>query len=96
MVLSNKIYAPQNYVGGITGNCFIRNYNGITECICKHLEKYGFDNLWDYPLMEIDHIIENNLNVVLVDCSHYEGNVYVNEYRWFEVPEECINNFKEV
>lgn len=43
--------------------------------------------LWDYPLTEIDHIVENELNVVLVDCSHYEGDVYVNEYRWFEVSE---------
>jgi hypothetical protein len=46
------------------------------------------DDLWDYPLTEIDHIVENNLNVVLVDCSHYEGDIYVNEYRWFEVPED--------
>lgn len=96
MVLSNKIYAPQNYVGGITGNYFISHYDGTIECIQNHLEKYGFDNLWDYPLNEIDHVVENELDVVLVDCSHYENDVYVNEYRWFQVPEECIDNFKEV
>lgn len=88
MVVSNSIYAPQNYVGAITGNYFISKYDGSIECIHKHLEKYGFDDLWDYPLTEIDHIVENNLNVVLVDCSHYEDDMYVNEYRWFEVPED--------
>ena len=95
MVVSNKIYAPQNYVGAITGNYFISHYNGTIECIQKQLQKYGFDELWDYPLAEIDHIVENNINVVLVDCSHYENNTYVNEHRWFEVPEEYIVNFKE-
>jgi hypothetical protein len=48
---------------------------------------HGYE-LWDYPLTEIDHIVENNLNVVLVDCSYYEGDNYINEYRWFEVPED--------
>ena len=92
MVKSNNIYAPQNYVGAITGNYCIPNYDGSIECIHKHLERYGFEDLWDYPLNEIDHIVENNLDVVLVDCSHYENGAYVNEYRWFEVPED----FKEV
>ena len=88
MVKSNQIYAPQNYVGAITGNYFISKYDGSIDCIHKHLNKYGFYFLWDYPLTEIDHIVENDLNVVLVDCSHYEGDMYINEYRWFEVPED--------
>ena len=91
MVKSNEVYSPQAYVGEITGNYFISKFDGSVNGIRKHLEQYGFDNLWDYPLTEIDHIVENNLDVVLVDCSHYEGNKYVNEYRWFEVPED----FKE-
>ena len=88
MVKSEHVYAPQNYVGAITGNYFIPNYDGSVDCIHKQLERYGFDNLWDYPLTEIDHIVENDLNVVLVDCSHYEGDAYILEYRWFEVPED--------
>ena len=91
MVKSNQIYAPQNYVGAITGSYFISKYDGSIDCIRKHLNRYGFRFLWDYPLTEIDHIVENNLNVVLVDCSHYEDDMYVEEYRWFEVPED----FKE-
>jgi hypothetical protein len=47
---------------------------------------------WSYPLSEIDHIVENNLCVVLVDVSGFskEGK-WEQEYRWFEVPE----NFEE-
>lgn len=32
--------------------------------------------LWDYPVDEVDHIIENEHNIVLVKCA--DG------YRWFE------------
>jgi hypothetical protein len=44
--------------------------------------------LWDYPLDEIDHIVENELNVVLVDTSYVDDDTceLVNEYRWFEIP----------
>lgn len=91
MVKSNKIYAPQNYVCAVTGSYYFFKHNSSPEEeIQKLLSMNGYE-LWDYPLAEIDHIVENNLNVVLVDCSHYEGDMYVNEYRWFEVPED----FKE-
>ena len=33
-------------------------------------------DLWDYDVSETDHIIENEINVVLVKCS--DG------YRWFQ------------
>lgn len=92
MVKSNGIYAPQNYVGAVTGRyySFKHDKHPIDE-IRELLEMNDIYNLWDYPLTEIDHIVENNLDVVLVDCSHYEDNIFVNEYRWFEVPED----FKE-
>lgn len=88
MVKSNSVYPPQAYIGEITGEYFITQFDGSVECIHKYLEKHGFSFLWDYPLTEIDHIVENDLNVVLVDCSRYEGSKYVSEYRWFEVPED--------
>lgn len=91
MVKSEQIYSPQNYVAAITGTYYFFKYKEpIVEEIQYLLVLNGYDNLWDYPLTEIDHIIENNLNVVLVDCSHYEGDVYINEYRWFEVPEDFV------
>jgi hypothetical protein len=91
MVKSNQIYAPQNYVGAVTGVYYIFKHNRHPVEEIQDLLQMSDLCLWDYPLTEIDHIVENNLNVVLVDCSHYEGDVYVNEYRWFEVPED----FKE-
>lgn len=91
MVKSEQIYAPQNYVCAITGTYyFFKNKDHPVNEIQYLLQVNGYD-LWDYPLTEIDHIVENNLNVVLVDCSHYEGDEFVTEYRWFEVPED----FKE-
>lgn len=88
MVKSNGVYAPQNYVAAVTGNYyFFKHKSSPEEEIQELLSMNGYE-LWDYPLTEIDHIVENNLNVVLVDCSHYKGDAYVNEYRWFEVPED--------
>lgn len=96
MVKSERVYSPQNYVCAVTGTYYLFNHKThpveeIHEIIKAH--QCDFDDClpWDYPLTEIDHIVENNLDVVLVDCSHYEGDEYINEYRWFEVPED----FKE-
>lgn len=88
MVKSNQIYSPQSYLEAVTGKCYISGCSDA-DFIQEILVQNGYiDELWDYPLTEIDHIVENNLNVVLVDCSHYEGDMYINEFRWFEVPED--------
>lgn len=94
MVKSEHIYSPQTYLEAITGKCYFMRHNEYpVDFIQSVLVSEGHtDDLWDYPLTEIDHIVENNLNVVLVDCSHYEDGEFVNEYRWFEVPED----FEEV
>ena len=87
MVKSEQIYSPQIYVEAITGLYYaFRGEDNITFIEDK-LALNGFE-LWNYPLSEINHIVENNLDVVLVDCSYYKEDVYVNEYRWFEVPED--------
>lgn len=72
MVKSEEIYAPQNYVGAITGNYFIPHFNGSIECIRKQLNKYGFDNLWDYPLTEIKHIVKNCEEYMYIIYHKYE------------------------
>jgi hypothetical protein len=91
MVKSGYIYAPENYVCAVTEKYYFfkNNMHPIDEI--QYLLRLNGYELWDYPLTEIDHIVENNLNVVLVDCSHYKGDMCINEYRWFEVPED----FKE-
>lgn len=89
MVKSEKIYSPQNYLEAVTGECYIiRRVNDI-ETIEVILEDYDLE-LWNYPLSEIDHIVENRLDVVLVDCMvvNEETDEFEHEYRWFEVPED--------
>ena len=89
MVKSKDMYSPQNYLSAITGKCFINRGTIPIDFIRTILEEEGYgDTLWDYPLTEIDHIVENKLNVVLVDCSYYNGDEYFTEYRWFEVTED--------
>ena len=91
MVKSNIIYAPENYICAVTGEYYFFKHKLHPTDEIQFILALNEYNLWDYPLTEIDHIVENNLNVVLVDCSYYEGDDFINEYRWFEVPED----FKE-
>lgn len=89
MVKSEQIYSPQNYLMAVTGECYIIRGENDIESIEIILEDYDLE-LWNYPLSEIDHIVENNLNVVLVDCMvvNPETDEFEHQYRWFEVPED--------
>lgn len=94
MVKSEQIYSPQSYLEAVTGKCYIINGDNDMELIQEILVENGYtDELWDYPLSEIGHIVENELNVVLVDCMVYneDKKEFEHVYRWFEVPED----FKE-
>lgn len=95
-VLSKEIYSPQSYIETLTGHYYVFNtLNSVYEEIQILQSRNGFEDLWNYPLNEIEHIIENETNVVLVDISDVddESGDWVSEYRWFEVPEECCVNF---
>lgn len=87
MVKSDNVYSPQAYLELVTGECYlvISGQNDV-EFIENALKHHGFE-LWNYPLSEIDHIVENKLDVVLVECVVWNGDKlkfdYV--YRWFEV-----------
>ena len=89
MVKSEKIYSPQNYLMGVTNECYIIRGENDIETIEVILEDYDLE-LWNYPLSEISHIVENNLNVVLVDCMvvNEDTDQFEHQYRWFEVPED--------
>lgn len=92
MVQSERIYSPQEYVEAVTGHCFYFPQEDTVQEIQDKLDRYCVDSLWNYPMAEIDHIVENNLRVVLVDVSgFYGGKEIVPQHRWFEVPED----FKE-
>jgi NAD(P)H-dependent FMN reductase len=78
-------------------NEFGCTYTALAEAQ-KVFEQNGIETeetpLWDYPLNEIDHIVENNLNVVLVEIGYFDENDYLQkEFRWFEVPENMIEKF---
>ena len=92
MVKSETIYSPQQYLLEITDTCYIIQGTDDIEFIEEVLNMHGF-TLWNYPLSEIEHIVENNLNVVLVECmvENSQTNELEHQYRWFEVPED----FKE-
>lgn len=92
MVKSEQLYSPQNYLEAVTGNCYILRDDNDIESISTILEEFDY-SLWNYPLSEIDHIVENGLDVVLVDCMVYNDKKkeFEHVYRWFEVPED----FKE-
>ncbi len=90
MVKSEKLYTPQTYCEKLTGNCYCFNQDDTVkeiECVLRH---NGLESEhWSYPLSEIDHIVENGLNVVLVDVSGFDKHGrWKKEYRWFEVPED--------
>ena len=92
MVKSEKIYSPQQYLEIITGYYYMICGENDIEFIQVRLAQNGFE-LWDYPMSEIDHIVENDLDVVLVDCMvvNPDTDQFEHQYRWFEVPED----FKE-
>lgn len=100
MVLSNKIFTPQTFLEIITGKCYMYDDDDII-LIHNVLRHEGFEDddcctLWDYPLDEIGEIVENEVDVVLVECCYFDGNdVLQKEYRWFEVPDGCDEKFKE-
>lgn len=92
MVKSEKIYSVQDYLEAVTEKCYIISGEDDIEFTHNVLAHEGLE-LWDYPLSEIDHIVENKLNVVLVDCMvvNEETDQFEHQYRWFEVRED----FKE-
>ena len=95
MVKSEKLYTPQTYLELVTGEYFIVKGDNDIDTIENILKDFKLDDdLWNYPLSEIDHIVENDLNVVLVECMVYNNNTkeYEHVYRWFEVTEEIEIN----
>ena len=92
LVKSNIVYSPQSFVGAVTGHYYIHHSENTVREIhdLLKLNKVETDEnpLWDYPMDEIEHIVENEIPVVLVDVSSFnEKDEWITEYRWFEVPE---------
>lgn len=91
MVKSEQIYSPQSYLEAVTGKCYLVRGEDDVAFIEEVLALNGYGaDYWNYPLSEIEHIVENNFNVVLVECMvvNSETDEFEHVYRWFEVPED--------
>lgn len=94
MVKSSKLYTPQTYLEAVTGKCFIINGDNDVETVENILDaEFGEGSYWTYSLEDISHIVEEELDVVLVDFLVWndQQNEYEHVYRWAEVDE----NFKD-
>ena len=93
MVKSERLYSPQEYLDAVLGECYL--FDSYVDDDIKELEeilKKEDKALWNYPLTEIDHIVENGLDVVLVDCMVWSttDREYKHTMRWFEVPSDFV------
>lgn len=85
MVVNNKMYTAESYCKEFLG--LDHKNSGKENDLRDILDNEGQEDLWDYPLDEIDVIFINEADVVLVDTSYVNDNMeLVEEYRWFEVP----------
>ena len=95
MVKSERIYSPRQYLEAVTGKYYIAREDDDIKFIEDGLDLNGY-GFWNFPLSEIDHIVENNLDVVLVDCMVWNETIkeFKHEYRWFEVPEDFEEEYE--
>lgn len=96
-VKSLSIYSPQNLVEKLTGYCYCFYDDNPVEVIHALLKKHGIESdespLFDYPLDEIEEIVANEVPVVLVDTTYINDDCrMITEHRWFEVPEDFIDD----
>ena len=70
---------------------YLEKYTGYRPCddiSLVEFEKVLEENevcLWNYPLTEIEYLLENNINVILVRFPDMNGEY---EYRFCEIPTE--------
>lgn len=86
MIVSERLYTPQKYLELITDKCYIIKGTNDVETIEVILEDLGYC-LWSHALTEIGYVLEEELDVVLVDCMVYNEKTeeYEHVYRWFEI-----------
>ena len=91
VIKSKDIYSPQNYCDTFLGVCPM--FDGEEGELRDYLDNTGHEDLWEYPFEEIEHIVENDIPVVLVDTTYIDDRCeMVHEHRWFEVPKELEGN----
>lgn len=102
MFVAKNVHSPQSFLKTITNKCFIVEGDNDIDFIHDILVELGYEDedcctLWDYPLDEIDEIVANDISVVLVGCCVLDGFGKIQkELRWFQIPDESVDRFREV
>lgn len=81
----DRVISAQEYLHLITGRWFPMTSEDDDVTIKRVLKDLGFNNLWDYPLSEIDEVVANCSSVVLVDLEKHSTNTHI--WRWYELPD---------
>ncbi len=84
VIRSKRLYSAQEYIERVTG----KHYYKVSSL--DEIEDIVGEQLWNYPLTEIDHIIENKIKVVLVMFRNWNENKkeFEDVLRWCEVPDD--------
>lgn len=89
-IRSDKMYNFQSYLELVTGKVYTRGGRlNDYDIIEQALKEEGLqDELWNYPLTEINHIIESEYDVVLVEINVWNKDTdnLETDYRFYQVP----------
>ena len=90
MYVHDKIVSAEAYIEFITGKHYDLKRPDRFEEMAEIMEETGHDDLWDFPIDEIEEIIGNGSPVVLVDVygTTIDDNTMHHVQRWFELPNE--------
>lgn len=89
MIKSNKVFNARDYLRyiGIETNSVEHPMGDIPLNFVKRLLMENNKSFWDYPLDFYNNLQNQEPDIVLVDCSYFDGKTqkFIQEYRWFEV-----------
>ena len=86
MIKSSKVFKPREYLKYV--RIEIKDDEPMGDIPLNYIIRVLKENgkpYWDYPLDFYNNIQNQDPDIVLVDCSYYDGERFVQEYRWFEV-----------
>lgn len=89
MYVHDKIISAETYIEFITGKHYDLERPDQFEEMAEIMRETGNDDLWDFPIEDIEEILENDTPVVLVDVygTTIDDNTMHHVHRWFELPD---------
>lgn len=86
MIKSNKIFKPRDYLNYIGIDTHPNEPMGDTPFnFIEQKLRENNKSLWNYPLDFYNNLQHEHPDIVLVDCTYYNGKEFIQDYRWFEV-----------